>query len=48
MFVQLTDIPNRALLYDLYPYIWDVKEVVMLLDAYIAWLGIQTYLCEMF
>ncbi|XP_062505490.1 protein O-GlcNAcase-like isoform X2 [Corticium candelabrum] len=38
MFVQLTDIPNRALLYDLYPYIWDVKEVVMLLDAYIAWL----------
>ena len=39
VFVRLTEIPNRSLLYDLYPYVWDVKEVVMLLDAYVAWLG---------
>lgn len=39
MFVRLAETPNRALLYDLYPYVWDVKEVVLLLDTFITWLG---------
>ena len=39
MFIRLSDAPNRAVLYDLYPYIWDVKEVVLLLDSFVNWLG---------
>ena len=39
MFVRLTETTNRALLYDLYPYVWDVKEVIQLLDTFIAWLS---------
>lgn len=39
MFIRLSDTPNRAVLYDLYPYIWDVKEVVLLLDSFVNWLG---------
>ncbi len=39
MFIRLSDTPNRAILYDLYPYIWDVKEVVLLLDSFVNWLG---------
>ena len=39
MFVRLAETPNRALLYDLYPYVWDVKEIVLLLDTFITWLG---------
>ena len=42
MFIRLSDTPNRAVLYDLYPYIWDVKEVVLLLDSFINWLGKST------
>ena len=44
MFIRLSDTPNRAVLYDLYPYIWDVKEVVLLLDSFINWLGKSTVL----
>ena len=39
MFIRLSDTPNRAILYDLFPYIWDVKEVVLLLDSFVNWLG---------
>ena len=39
MFSRLTAIPNRSLLYDVYQYTWDAKEATMLLDSYIAWLG---------
>ena len=38
MFVRLVETPNRALLYDLYPYVWDIKEVVQLLDTFVTWL----------
>ena len=44
MFIRLSDTPNRAVLYDLYPYIWDVKEVVLLLDSFVNWLGKLFYL----
>lgn len=39
MFVRLTETSNRALLYDLYPYVWDVKEVLQLLDTFVNWLS---------
>ena len=38
-FIRLTAIPNRPLLYDLYQYMSDAREAVMLLDSYISWLG---------
>ena len=39
MFLRLTETSNRALLYDLYPYVWDVKEVLQLLDTFVSWLS---------
>ena len=39
MFVRLTETSNRALLCDLYPYVWDVKEVLQLLDTFVNWLS---------
>lgn len=32
-------IPNRSLLYDLNPYVWDIKGVISLINAYIKWIG---------
>ena len=39
MFLNFCKIPNEAILYDLYPYIWDLKEVVLALDSYVHWLS---------
>lgn len=36
---RLTFIRNRTLLYELYPYVWDVKGVISLLNGYVKWLG---------
>ena len=36
---RLTIIRNRSLLYELYPYMWDVKGVISLLNSYVKWLG---------
>ncbi|KAH9359583.1 hypothetical protein HPB48_021648 [Haemaphysalis longicornis] len=36
---RLTFVPNRALLYDFYPYIWDIKGVISLLNSYVKWIG---------
>lgn len=44
MFVRFSETPNRALLYDIYPYIWDVKESVLLLDTFIGWLNSKSKL----
>ncbi|XP_018023527.1 protein O-GlcNAcase isoform X2 [Hyalella azteca] len=30
---------NRSLLYELYPYVWDMRGVVSLLNSYVQWLG---------
>uniref|UniRef100_A0A673K9W9 protein O-GlcNAcase n=1 Tax=Sinocyclocheilus rhinocerous TaxID=307959 RepID=A0A673K9W9_9TELE len=30
---------NRALLYDLYPYIWDLRNTLLVAKAFICWLG---------
>lgn len=39
LLTKLTFCKNRSLLYDLYPYVWDVKGVISLLNSYIKWLG---------
>lgn len=45
MFARLTAVPNRPLLYDIYQYMWDAKEAVMLLDSYVTWLGMYVHVC---
>lgn len=39
LFNKMTFIKNRTLLYDFYPYVWDIKGVVSLLNSYVKWLG---------
>nr|CAG4651614.1 EOG090X01OH [Triops cancriformis] len=39
LFTRLTYISNRELLYDLYPYVWDMRGVVSMLNSYIKWLA---------
>jgi protein O-GlcNAcase/histone acetyltransferase len=39
LFTRLTYINNRELLYELYPYVWDMRGVVALLNSYVKWLG---------
>jgi hypothetical protein len=37
--MRLNDVPNRELLYEIYPYIWDIRGVVSMLNSYVKWLG---------
>lgn len=46
LFSRLTFVPNRSLLYDLYPYIWDIKGVISLLNSYVKWIGEPLYEVE--
>ncbi|XP_054167405.1 protein O-GlcNAcase-like isoform X2 [Oppia nitens] len=39
LLTKLTFCKNRSLLYDLYPYVWDIKGVISLLNSYVKWLG---------
>ena len=39
LLIRLTFCKNRSLLYDLYPYVWDVKGAISLLNSYVKWLG---------
>lgn len=39
LFINFSKIPNEAILYDLYPYVWDLKEVVSALHSYVHWLS---------
>ena len=56
LFTRLTYINNRELLYELYPYVWDMRGVVALLNSYVKWLGklcivflyVQTFLLNFF
>ncbi|KAL3268130.1 hypothetical protein HHI36_007257 [Cryptolaemus montrouzieri] len=36
---HLTVCNNRELLYDLYPYVWDIRSVISLLNSYVKWLA---------
>ena len=46
MYVRLTTIPNRLILYDLYHYVWDAKEMTSLLNSYLSWLGMCIHTCN--
>ncbi|XP_047128039.1 protein O-GlcNAcase isoform X1 [Hydra vulgaris] len=39
LFENFCKIPNEAILYDLYPYLWDLKEVLLSLQTYVKWLS---------
>uniref|UniRef100_S4RLI9 protein O-GlcNAcase n=1 Tax=Petromyzon marinus TaxID=7757 RepID=S4RLI9_PETMA len=39
MFTRLSSIANRSVLYDLYPYIWDIKGIVSMVKSFVKWLG---------
>ncbi|KAL1137769.1 hypothetical protein AAG570_009465 [Ranatra chinensis] len=39
LFLKLNGINNKELLYELYPYIWEMRGVISTLNSYIKWLG---------
>ena len=43
LFTKLSNIPNESVLFDLYPYIWDVKEVVLALHSYVIWMATSDF-----
>ncbi|XP_072095146.1 protein O-GlcNAcase isoform X4 [Mobula birostris] len=38
MFTRLANCENRSILYDLYPYVWDIKGVVSMVKSFVQWL----------
>ncbi|XP_029644802.1 protein O-GlcNAcase isoform X1 [Octopus sinensis] len=40
IFDKFFKIPNRAIAYELYPYVWDLKSIFILCKAYIRWLSL--------
>ncbi|MGH0157659.1 UNVERIFIED_CONTAM: hypothetical protein FKN15_057323 [Acipenser sinensis] len=41
MFTRLSNSANRTILYDLYPYIWDIKSIISMVKSFVQWLGRQ-------
>ncbi|XP_046383582.1 protein O-GlcNAcase isoform X2 [Ischnura elegans] len=39
LFTRLAHCQNRELVYDLYPYVWDMRGIVSLLNSYVKWLA---------
>ncbi|XP_072413331.1 protein O-GlcNAcase isoform X2 [Chiloscyllium punctatum] len=42
MFTRLANCENRSILYDLYPYVWDIKGVVSMVKSFVQWLGCRS------
>lgn len=42
MFTRLANCENRSILYDLYPYVWDIKGVVAMVKSFVQWLGCRS------
>ena len=36
---RILAMPNKALAYELFPYLWDIKAAIYLLDCFVQWLG---------
>ena len=36
---RILAIPNKALAFELFPYLWDIKAAVHILDCFVQWLG---------
>lgn len=39
MFTRLSNSANRTILYDLYPYLWDIKSIISMVKSFVQWLG---------
>lgn len=39
MFTRLSNSANRTILFDLYPYIWDIKSIISMVKSFVQWLG---------
>lgn len=39
LFDRLCAVPNKALLMDLFPYVWDMKATLSVLSSFVEWLG---------
>nr|XP_033796207.1 protein O-GlcNAcase isoform X2 [Geotrypetes seraphini] len=42
MFTRLSNCPNRAILYDLYSYVWDIKSIISMVKSFVQWLGCRS------
>uniref|UniRef100_A0A8C7UEA8 protein O-GlcNAcase n=1 Tax=Oncorhynchus mykiss TaxID=8022 RepID=A0A8C7UEA8_ONCMY len=42
MFTRLSNSANRTILYDLYPYIWDIKSITSMVKSFVQWLGCRS------
>uniref|UniRef100_A0A8B9KEI8 Protein O-GlcNAcase n=1 Tax=Astyanax mexicanus TaxID=7994 RepID=A0A8B9KEI8_ASTMX len=42
MFTRLSNSANRTILYDLYPYIWDIKSIISMIKSFVQWLGCRS------
>ncbi|KAM9324809.1 protein O-GlcNAcase [Gastrophryne carolinensis] len=42
MFTRLSNCPNRTILYDLYPYVWDIKSIISMVKSFVQWLGCRS------
>ncbi|XP_064419041.1 protein O-GlcNAcase isoform X2 [Latimeria chalumnae] len=42
MFTRLSNCANRTILYDLYPYIWDIKSIISMVKSFVQWLGCRS------
>ncbi|XP_066534577.1 protein O-GlcNAcase isoform X2 [Hoplias malabaricus] len=42
MFTKLSNSANRTILYDLYPYIWDIKSIISMIKSFVQWLGCRS------
>lgn len=43
MFTRLSNTANRTILYDLYPYIWDIKSIISMVKSFVQWLGMYEW-----
>lgn len=43
MFTRLSNSANRTILYDLYPYIWDIKSIISMVKSFVQWLGMYEW-----
>lgn len=46
MFSRLSNSANRTILYDLYPYIWDIKSIISMVKSFVQWLGMYDWDCN--
>ncbi|KAK5612458.1 hypothetical protein CRENBAI_020649 [Crenichthys baileyi] len=42
MFTRLSNTANRTILFDLYPYIWDIKSIMAMVKSFVLWLGCRS------